>query len=77
VRVVRPQEGGSSSVYRVDLAGQLRRGAREPFLVRPGDAVVVMGGGGWSAAWAVLSQTLTLSRDVVNIVVVSDYMRNN
>lgn len=76
VRVVRPTDGGSS-VFRVDLADQLRRGAREPFVVRPGDAVVVMGGGGWSTAWAVLSQTLTLSRDLVNIVVVSDYLREN
>lgn len=76
VRVVRPQDSGSS-VYRVDLRDQLHRGAREPFVVRPGDVVFVMGGSGWSTAWTVLSQSLSLSRDIVNIVVVADYLRDN
>lgn len=76
VRVVRPKETGSS-VFRVDLKGQLTRGARETFMVRPGDVVVVMGGSGWGTTWTVLSQALSLSRDLVNIVVVSDYLQNN
>ena len=74
VRVVRPK-GAGTSVFSVDLRDQLRRGAREPFSVRPGDVVVVMGGGGWGAVWNVLSQTLMLSRDVVNIVLVAEYLR--
>lgn len=76
VRVIRPKETGSS-VFRVDLKDQLARGARKPFAVQPGDVVVVMGGSGWGAAWTVLSQALTLSRDLVNIVLISDYMRND
>ena len=46
-------------------------------MVRPGDVVVVMGGNGWGTTWTVLSQALSLSRDLVNIVVVSDYLRDN
>jgi polysaccharide biosynthesis/export protein len=76
VRVVRPKDTGSS-VFRVDLRDQLTRGARESFTVRPGDVVVVMGGGGWATTWSVLTQALTLSRDLVNIVVVSDYLRTH
>jgi polysaccharide export outer membrane protein len=76
VRVIRPK-GAGSLVFRVDLKDQLVRGARKPFAVQPGDVVVVMGGSGWGAAWTVLSQALTLSRDVVNIVLISDYMRND
>jgi len=75
VRVVRPK-GAGTAVFRVDLKDQLVRGAREPFLVRPGDVVVVMGAGGWSTAWTALTQVLTLSRDLVNIVVVADYLGN-
>jgi len=75
VRVVRPR-GSGSSVFSVDLKGQLRHGARESFMVQPRDVVVVAGRGGWSSGWNAFTQFLSISRDVVNIVVVADYLHN-
>ncbi len=76
VRVVRPREGGGASVFSVDLKDQLEHGAREPFVVHPGDVVVVRGPGGWSTAWSGITQLLSTSRDILNIIVIEDYLRN-
>jgi polysaccharide export outer membrane protein len=73
VRIVRPGDSGSS-VFAVDLKDQLHRGAREPFVVHPRDVVVVSGRGAWSTGWNAVTQFLAISRDVVNIVVVADYL---
>lgn len=78
IRVVRPRVGGrsGSSVFSVNLKDQLEHGAREPFVVRSGDVVVVKGPGPWSGAWYALTQALSVSRDVLNVIVIEDYLKN-
>jgi protein involved in polysaccharide export with SLBB domain len=76
VRVVRPRDGGGASVFSVNLKDQLEHGSRETFVVRAGDVVVVRGPGGWSATWSGLTQLLATSRDVLNIIVIEDYLKN-
>lgn len=73
VRVVRPQDSGTA-VFAVNLKDQLGRAAREPFTVRAGDAVYVTGRGGLSGTWGALTQFLSISRDLANIVIVADYL---
>ena len=75
VRVVRPQEG-ATSVFRVNLKDQLRQGSRDPFVVHSGDVVVVTGSGSWGTTWNVLTQFLSISRDLVNVVVLADYLKH-
>jgi polysaccharide biosynthesis/export protein len=76
VRVVRPRESGGASVFSVNLRDQLDHGAREPFVVRAGDVVVVRGPGGWSTTWSGVTQLLATSRDILNIIVIEDYLKN-
>lgn len=73
VRVVRPKDSGNS-VFGVNLKDQLANGAREPFMVRSGDVIYVTGRGGFSNTWIALTQFLSISRDLANIVVVADYL---
>ena len=73
VRVVRPKDSGNS-VFAVNLKNQLAHGAREPFMVRSGDVVFVTGRGAWGNTWVTLTQVLSISRDLANIVVVADYL---
>lgn len=74
VRVVRPKDSGTS-VFGVNLKDQLAHGTREPFVVHAGDVVFVTGSGAWGASWTALTQVLGLSVDVVNVVVVADYLK--
>jgi len=76
VRVVRPKDSGTS-VFGVDLKEQLARGARERFVVHSGDVVFVTGSGALGASWTALTQFLALSRDLVNVVVLVDYLKHN
>lgn len=71
VRVMRPKDSGTS-VFSVDLKGHLANGARESFMVRSGDVVFVTGRGTWSA----LTQVLSVSRDLANLVVMVDYLNH-
>jgi polysaccharide export outer membrane protein len=73
VRVVRPKDSGNS-VFSVNLKSQLASGARDPFVVRSGDVVYVTGRGAWGNTWTTLTQLLSISRDLANIVVVADYL---
>jgi polysaccharide biosynthesis/export protein len=73
VRVVRPKDSGTA-VFGVNLKDQLTHGVREPFVVRSGDVIYVTGRGGWSHTWGALTQFLSISRDLANIVVVADYL---
>ena len=73
VRVLRPKDSGTS-VFGVNLKDQLGHGAREPFVVRSGDVVFVTGRGAWGNTWIELTQFLSISRDLANIVVVADYL---
>jgi polysaccharide export outer membrane protein len=75
VRVVRPKDSGTS-VFGVNLKGQLARGAREPFVVHSGDVVFVTGSGSWGSTWTALTQFLAISRDLVNVVVLADYLKH-
>jgi hypothetical protein len=59
----------------VSLKEQLRDGPRDPFLVQPGDVVVVSGASAWGNVWTGLTQVLGLSRDLLNIVVLVDYLQ--
>ena len=76
VRILRRKETGTV-VYSVNLKEQLRRGARDPFVVQIGDVVVVPGGSSWSTTWSGLTQFLALSRDIANIVLIGDYLKRN
>jgi protein involved in polysaccharide export with SLBB domain len=73
VRVVRPKDSGNS-VFGVNLKDQLAHGARESFVVRSGDVIFVPGRGAWGNTWIALTQVLSISRDLANIVVVADYL---
>jgi hypothetical protein len=73
--VVRPKDGGTA-VFSVNLKDQLQHGSREPFVVHAGDVVFVRGTAGWNAAWTVFTQVLATSRDLANIVVIADYVKN-
>jgi len=73
VRVVRPKDPGTS-VFGVNLRDELTGGARESFLVHTGDVVYVTGRSGWSSTWTALTQVLSISRDLANIVIVADYL---
>jgi len=75
VRVVRPKDSGTS-VFGVNLRDQLARGARAPFVIHSGDVVFVTGSGAWSSTWATLTQVLSISRDLVNVVVLADYLKH-
>jgi polysaccharide biosynthesis/export protein len=75
VRVVRPKDSGNA-VFGVNLRDQLARGAGEPFLVHSGDVVFVTGRGAWGSTWSALTQLLSISRDLVNVVVLADYLQH-
>jgi len=77
VRVVVRQKDGSTSVLPVNLKEQLQRAARQPVVVHAGDVVVVTGTTGWGSAWTGFTQFLSISRDLVNIVVLADYLKKN
>jgi polysaccharide biosynthesis/export protein len=73
VRVLRPRDSGAS-VFGVDLKNQLAKGTRESFMVRSGDVVYVGGRSALGSTWIALTQFLSISRDLANIVVVADYL---
>ena len=75
VRVLRPKDSGTS-VFGVNLKDQLGHGAREPFVVRSGDVIFVTGRGAWGNAWIALTQVLSISRDLANVVVLADYFNH-
>ena len=75
VRVVRPKDSGTS-VFGVNLKDQLAHGAREPFVVHSGDVVFVTGRGAWGNTWIALTQVLSISRDLANVVVLVDYVNH-
>lgn len=76
VRVVTRQDR-SQAVITVDLRDALKRGRGAPFVVRPGDVVVVSPSGAstLSRSWAGFNQVLAVSRDLLNIVVLRDLLK--
>lgn len=73
VRLLTRTEGGQT-VTALNLRQVLERGSRAPMALSPGDVVVVMPKG--PTVWGGLTAVLGLSRDLLNIVVVADYLQN-
>lgn len=78
VRVL-ARQGAQQTVFAINLKDQLTRGSRTPFLVHGGDVVVVApsGSSGVARAWNGFTQVLSISRDLLNIAVVADYIQRN
>ena len=78
VRVIMRQ-GGGQVVATINLRDVLKRGARSPVAVRPGDVVFV--GSSSSTArgksWDGFQQVLVISRDLLNLVLLRDVLRRN
>ena len=73
VRVLTKADGGHN-VTVVNLRDVLQHGSRASVTLSPGDVVVVMPKG--PTLWTGLTAVLGLSRDLLNIVVVADYLQN-
>jgi polysaccharide export outer membrane protein len=71
------RQGTHQVVATINLRDVLRRGARSPFMVRPGDVVFV--GSTNSTArgrtWEGFQQVIAVSRDLLNIVLLRDVIR--
>lgn len=77
VQVVGSQPGGEPFVAEVDVNHFLETG-RTNFLVRPGDAVRVPSRSRTLAgAWTVARDVLGVSRDVLNLILISDVLKDN
>lgn len=73
VRVLTRTESGTS-VTAYDLRDVLDHGSRAPVTVKSGDIVVVLPKG--ANAWAGLVAILGVSRDLLNVAVLVDYLNN-
>lgn len=73
VRVLTRTESGTSVTVH-DLREVLDRGSRAPVTVRSGDVVVVLPKG--ANVWAGLVSVLSVSRDLLNVAVLVDYLNN-
>jgi polysaccharide export outer membrane protein len=73
VRVLSRTESGTN-VASYDLREVLEHGSRAPVTVRSGDVVVVMSKG--PNAWTGLINVLAISRDLLNVAVLVDYLNN-
>ena len=75
VRIVSGNPRGAK-VQTVDLKAAVERDGARPVTVRPGDVVFVTPSGS-SAGWMVFTQTLSISRDILNIALAVDVIRRN
>jgi hypothetical protein len=59
----------------VDLRREMREGRRGP-AIRPGDTVVIpsVQAGAGRVAWTVVRETLGVSRDVLNLMLIRDVL---
>ena len=73
VRVVSPA-GSSTEVRTLNLKSAFEKKGFAPVLVKPGDVVFVTPSGS-SAAWTVFTQTLAISRDLLNIALAVDVLK--
>ncbi len=73
--VTRQQE--SQAVITINLQDVLRRGARTPFAVRPGDVVYVSptGANAVGRTFGSFTQVLAVGRDLLNIAVLADVLK--
>lgn len=75
VRVVSPGPGGAK-VRTVDLKASVEHDGARSILVRPGEVVFVTPKT-TNAAWAVFTQTLAVSRDILNIALAVDVIKRD
>jgi len=68
------RERGSNTAVTVNLQETLTRGNRSPYMVRPGDIVFVTPKG--ASPWQVFNTLLNVSRDVLNLVVLAEVLRD-
>jgi hypothetical protein len=45
-------------------------------VIRSGDVIFVTGRGAWGNTWLALTQVLSISRDLANVVVLADYFNH-
>lgn len=66
------------SVATLDLKEVLAHGSRTPAMVKNGDVLVVMPNPrGLPDMWNGLGSILAVSRDVMNLIIINDYLKNN
>jgi polysaccharide export outer membrane protein len=77
VRLLRTSPDGQQ-VTTVNLKDVLQRGGGPPVLVERGDVVVITptGASGLARTWYGFTQVLAVSRDVANIILISDAIKN-
>lgn len=77
VQVVAPDPEGGSYAVTINLERYLSRGT-SGFFVRPGDAVHVPRSGrqGTAQVWSATREVLGISRDVLNLFLISDVLNN-
>jgi len=75
VRLVTPAASGSQ-VRTVDLKSASERSGAPTVLVKPGDVVFVSPSAS-STGWLVFTQTLSISRDILNIALAVDVIKRN
>jgi polysaccharide export outer membrane protein len=78
VRVISTAGPGPVTVVKLNLSAVMAHGAPSAYRVKPGDVVVATptGSGAGAKLWRGITEILAVSRDVVNIVVLSDVIRN-
>ena len=71
------RQADNEAVFTVNLRDALKRTTRAPFVVRPGDVVVVgaTGGGAWGKGATAFTQVLAVGRDLLNIAVLADVLK--
>jgi polysaccharide export outer membrane protein len=80
VHVITPQGGGGAPVVAtLNLKDSLKRGGRAPFIVKPGDVVYVTSTRETvpGFAWAGVKEVLAASRDILNLIVIADYLNTH
>jgi polysaccharide export outer membrane protein len=79
VHVITPVGGGAPVVATLNLKDSLKRGGRAPFIVKPGDVVYVTSTRETvpGFAWAGVKEVLAASRDILNLIVIADYLKTN
>jgi len=77
IKVLTRQASGQT-VFDVNLKEQLHHGTRAPFLVHGGDVVYVAATGSstFGRAWTGFTQVLDISKDLLNIAIIADYLKH-
>ncbi len=77
VRVV-GRTGGAQTVFTVDVRNTIEHGAAHPFVVRPGDVVVIDPSGASAAArgWGGFTSLLSTARDMLSVALLIDLVNS-